>query len=54
MVEIYGLKTDSGEMHNLAPSRPDLVVRAEGILKTAHVDSPDWSVKAAKEKKAKR
>jgi len=41
-IEIYDLKTDSAERHNLAASRPDLVKRAESIFKEAHRPDPNW------------
>lgn len=50
-VEIYDLKADPGEKNDLAASKPEILAKAEEILKTAHVDSPDWPVKAAGKKK---
>lgn len=41
-VEIYDLSQDAGETRNLASSRPDLVKRAEAILKEAHRPDPNW------------
>ena len=41
-VEIYDLSQDAGETQNLASSRPDLVKRAEAILKEAHRPDPNW------------
>jgi arylsulfatase A-like enzyme len=41
-IEIYDLKTDSSEKNDLANSRPELVKRAEEILKQAHRPDPVW------------
>lgn len=41
-IEIYDLKTDPGETKNLAGEKPDLVAKAETILKSARTDHPDW------------
>jgi hypothetical protein len=49
-VEIYDLKSDPGEKNNLASSKPDILAKAEEILKTAHVDSPDWPLSVPKKK----
>jgi arylsulfatase A len=51
-VEIYDLKSDPGEKNNLASSKPDILAKAEDILKTTRVDSPDWPMKAKGKKKA--
>jgi len=50
-VEIYDLKADPGEKNDLASARPDILAKAEEILKTAHVDSPAWPMKAVGQKK---
>jgi arylsulfatase A-like enzyme len=36
-VEIYNLKEDPGEAHDLAKQRPEILKRMEEILRTAHV-----------------
>lgn len=41
-LEIYDLKSDVGESKNLAGARPDLVAKAEALMKSARVDDPDW------------
>lgn len=52
-VEIYDLNADPGEKDDLASSKPDIVAKAEEILRTARVDSPDWPPKPAGGKKGK-
>lgn len=44
-IELYNLKTDRDETRNVAAHHPDLVRKAEKLLKTARVDSPDWPIK---------
>jgi len=51
LVEIYDLNADPGEKNDLASSKPDILAKAEEILKTARVDSPAWPLKAAGKKK---
>ncbi|MDT5271489.1 MAG: hypothetical protein QOH49_3675 [Acidobacteriota bacterium] len=41
-VELYDLKTDIGEMRNVAARHPALVRRAEDIMQREHVESEDW------------
>lgn len=41
-LELYDLKTDAGESHNLATEKPDLVARAGSFMKQAHTDDPNW------------
>jgi arylsulfatase A-like enzyme len=41
-IEVYDLIEDSGESNDLAQSRPDLVAKAEEILKDAHRADPTW------------
>jgi arylsulfatase A-like enzyme len=41
-IEIYDLKSDVGETRNLAAEKPDLVAKAEAIMKTARTDDPAW------------
>ena len=47
-IELYDLKTDPGESHDIAAERPDLAAKAESLMKTAHVDSPLWPIKNPK------
>lgn len=43
-LELYDLKTDSGEQNDVAAEHPDLVAKADKLLKTAHRDDPNWPV----------
>jgi arylsulfatase A-like enzyme len=56
-LELYDLKTDPGEMRDVAAQHPDVISKIEEYLKTARTDSPRWPLKtpeeAAKEKPAK-
>ncbi len=52
-VELYDLSNDPGEKNDLAAGKPDILAKAEEILKTARVDNPDWPSKPAREQKGK-
>lgn len=41
-IEIYDLKADSGETKDLASERPDLVAKANEIMRVARTDDPNW------------
>ncbi|MCB1205359.1 MAG: arylsulfatase [Verrucomicrobiae bacterium] len=41
-IEIYDLESDVGETTDLAPARPELVARAEALMKSEREDHPDW------------
>jgi arylsulfatase A-like enzyme len=43
-IELYDLKTDLAEAHNVAAAHPDLVQRAAEIMTSARVDSPDFPI----------
>jgi arylsulfatase A-like enzyme len=57
-IELYDLKTDLGEQHDIGSEHPDVVKQFETFLAMAHIDSEIWPVpqngakKAAKKKKA--
>jgi arylsulfatase A-like enzyme len=51
-LELYDLKTDPGERQNAASAHPDVVAKAEALMKASRVDDPEWPVKAAPERKA--
>jgi arylsulfatase A-like enzyme len=44
-LELYDLKTDPGEAHNVADSHSDVVSRIEAYLKTARTPSADFPIK---------
>ncbi len=41
-LELYDLATDSAEAKNLAATKPDLVAKAEGLMKSARTEDPNW------------
>ena len=41
-IELYDLAKDPGERNNLAADQPELVQRAEALMKASHQPSPDW------------
>ena len=49
-LELYNLRDDLGEEHNVAAQHPDVVARIEAYLRTARTESPDWPVRAGKAK----
>jgi len=46
-LELYNLKTDLGEIHNVAASQSRIVAKVEAYLKTARTESEHWPFKAA-------
>ena len=44
-LEIYNLKTDRGEKHDVAKENPKIVAEIESYLKTARTDSAEWPLK---------
>ena len=56
-LELYDLKRDPGETHDVAAEHPEVIAKIEAYLKTARTDSPRWPLKtpeeAAKEKPSK-
>jgi arylsulfatase A len=46
-LELYDLKTDAGETKDLAAEKPDLLAKAEALIKSAHVDDPKWPMNPA-------
>jgi arylsulfatase A-like enzyme len=47
-LELYDLKTDVGETHDVAGQHPDVVARIEGYLRSARTDSPDFPFRPAR------
>ena len=51
-LELYDLKADVSESKNLAAEKPELLIKAEALMKAAHVDNPNFPwVASAKPKK---
>ncbi|HEX9366480.1 MAG TPA: arylsulfatase, partial [Vicinamibacterales bacterium] len=44
-LELYDLKADPGEQHDVAAAHPDVVQRIDTYLRTARTDSPLWPIK---------
>lgn len=45
-VELYNLKTDLAEKHDVAAEHPEILSRLEKFLKTARTESPQWPTQA--------
>jgi len=43
-LELYNLKDDVGEKHDIAAQYPDVIAKIEAYLKTARTDSPTWPI----------
>jgi hypothetical protein len=41
-LELYDLKNDLGEDHDVAAEHPEVVAKAESLFKSARTDSPHW------------
>jgi arylsulfatase A-like enzyme len=52
-IEIYDLKTDAAESNNLAAEKPELVTKAEAMMKSARVDDPNFPLRGSKPGAAK-
>ncbi len=54
-IELYDLKADVGEKKNLAAEKPELVAKAQSLMKQARTEDPNWPLKepARKAKKKK-
>jgi hypothetical protein len=50
-IEVYDLRADPGESHNLASARPDFVARAGELFRTARTESEHWPVSQATQQK---
>ncbi|MCX6898096.1 MAG: arylsulfatase [Verrucomicrobia bacterium] len=44
-LELYDLRADVAEEHDVAAAHPDIVAKAKACLKTAHEDSPNWPLR---------
>ena len=47
-LELYNIADDVGETRDLAAAHPDLVAKAEALMKQAHRDDPAWPVRLGK------
>ncbi|HRH94892.1 MAG TPA: arylsulfatase [Prosthecobacter sp.] len=52
-VELYDLKTDPGELKDLAQQKPDLVAKAEALMQSSRTEDPDWPLVQRKPGKGK-
>jgi arylsulfatase A-like enzyme len=43
-IELYDISKDTAESNNVAEQHPDVVARAEKLMKSARVDDPNWPV----------
>lgn len=43
-LELYDLKSDVGERHDVAAEHPELVAKAETLVARAHRDDPNWPI----------
>ena len=50
-LQLYDLKTDVGEKHNVAAEHPDVVAKIEAYLKTARTESATWTMQPGKKGK---
>ena len=53
-IELYDLKTDPGERHDVAARRPDVVARINQIMIREHTDSEIWKWRAPAKPPAKK
>ena len=51
-LELYDLAKDPGERQNLAASQPELVTKAESLITSSRVDSPEFPISSGKKAKA--
>ena len=45
-IELYNLANDESESTDIALEHPDLVAKADALMKEAHTDDPNWPVKS--------
>jgi arylsulfatase A-like enzyme len=48
-IELYDMKTDSAEQHNVAAQHPDVVKRFEEFLKAARTESAVWPIREGRQ-----
>lgn len=49
-LELYNLTADLAESRNLAEEKPDIVAKAEQLMKDARDNNPDWRIEGRNEK----
>jgi len=52
-IELYNLKTDLSESHDIASAHPDLIQKAQTLFTTARTDSQDFPIDESPRKKLK-
>lgn len=53
-IELYDLKADSGEKNDLAAAKPELVAKAEALMKAARTDDPNWPMAERRDQKNRK
>lgn len=53
-IELYDLSNDASEQNDLAKQKPDLVAKAEALMKSSRTDHPDWPLVQRGGKKKKK
>lgn len=53
-IELYDLKADSGEKNDLAAAKPELVAKAEALMKAARTDDPNWPMAEKRDQKNRK
>lgn len=53
-IELYDLKADAGESKDLAAAKPELVAKAEALMKSSRTDDPNWPMRDRKPAAAKK
>lgn len=53
-IELYNLESDAAEQNDLAKQKPDLVAKAEALMKSSRTDHPDWPLVQRMAKKKKK
>ena len=53
-LELYNLKNDFGETHDVSAQHPDIVAKIENYLKTARTESAQWKLKPPGDKLKKK
>ena len=53
-IELYDLKTDAAESKNLAAEKPELIAKAEALMRASRTDDPNWPMRDRKPAAAKK